>query len=213
MRGASHNRGTKPCFPLMFLGPLEIGRPTAGSPRKGCSHWAPQQSATSCIEPCRCQRPWPSSTDDTFRRRHCVYLAGGLREYKLSLTWTKRCLTTLGLFLPQEQRAASEGALREGGRGLDANKTEAEAALASQSELGSRVEHGRDLRCCIAPRRFPSDGRHASPVASCLRLRRQPRRAMRHHGWKHLCFPEDDEAWEFERGWIRRRVLRRRQKS
>ena len=40
---------------LMCLGPLGIGRPTAGSPRKGCSHWAPQQSATSCIEPCRCQ--------------------------------------------------------------------------------------------------------------------------------------------------------------
>ena len=47
------------------------------------------------------------------------------------------------------------------------------------------VEHGRDLRCCIAPRRFRSDGRHASSVASCLRFRRfrQPRRARRQHGW------------------------------
>ena len=187
MRGASHSHGTRPCLPLMCLGPLGIGRPTAGSPRRGCSHWAPHQSATSCTEPCQCHCPWPSSTDCTFCRRHCVNLAGGvrrdgLREYKLSLTGTKRCLTTLGLFLPQEQRAASEGALREGGRGQDANKTEAEAALASsqaQSELGSRVEHGRDLRCCVDPRRFRSDGRHASPVASCLRFRRfrQPRGA------------------------------------
>ena len=122
LRGAPQSLGTKPCLPLMCLGPLGIGRPTAGSPRRGCSHWAPHQNATSCMEPCRCHCPWPSSTDCTFCRRHCVYLAGGarhdgLREYKLSLTWTKRCLTTLGLFLPQEQRAASEGALREGGRG------------------------------------------------------------------------------------------------
>ena len=187
MRGASHNHGTKPCLPLMCLGPLGIGRPTAGSPRRACSHWALHQSATSCMEPCRCHCPWPSSTDCTFCRRHCVYLAGGarqdgLREYKLSLTWTKKMSDNAWLFLPQEQQAASEGALREGGRGLDANKTEAEAALASsqaQSELGSRVEHGRDLRCCIAPRRFRSHGRHASPVASCLRFQRfrQLRRA------------------------------------
>ena len=51
LRGASHSHGTKPCLPLMCLGPLGIGRPTAGSPRRGCSHWAPHQSATSCIEP------------------------------------------------------------------------------------------------------------------------------------------------------------------
>ena len=51
------------------------------------------------------------------------------------------------LFLPQEQRAASEGSLR-GRRGPDANQTEVEAALASsqaQGELGSRVKHGRDI--------------------------------------------------------------------
>ena len=146
MRGASHSHGTKPCLPLMCLGPLGIGRPTAGSPSRSCSHLAPHQGATSCIEPCRCHCPWPSSTNCAFCRRHCVYLAGGarqdgLQEYKLSLTGTKRCLTTLGLSLPQEQRAASEGALREGGRGPGANKTEAETALASsqaQSELGSR---------------------------------------------------------------------------
>ena len=41
------------------------------------------------------------------------------------------------------------------------------------------VQHGRDFRCCIAPRRFPSDGRYVSSAASCLRFRRsrQPRRA------------------------------------
>ena len=171
-RGASHNRGTMPCLPMMCLGPLGTGRPTARSPRRGCSHWALHQSATGCNEPCRCQCP---STDCTFCRRHCVYLAGGarqdgLREYKLGLTWTKRCLTTLGLFLPQEQRAASEGALR--GRTWPGRKW-----LRVKHSWDRVVEHGRDLRCCIAPRRFRSDGCHASLVASCLRFRRfrQPR--------------------------------------
>ena len=137
LRGASRSHGTKPCLLLMCLGP-GIGRPTAGCSRRVCSHWAPHQSATSCMEPCRCHCPWPSSTDCTFCRRHCLYLAGGARqdgsrEYKLSLTGTKRFLTTTGLFLPQEQRAASEGALREGGRGPDANKTEAEAGAGFES--------------------------------------------------------------------------------
>ena len=70
------------------------------------------------------------------------------------------------------------------------------------------VEHGRDLRCCIAPRRVRSDGRHDSPVASCLRFRRfrQPRLARRHRGWKHLRVPEDNEAWE-SRCCRRRRAL------
>ena len=99
-------------------------------------------------------------------------------------------------FLPQEQRAASEGALR--GRTWPGRKWLRVKHKVSWDRV---VEHGRDLRCCIAPRRFPSDGRHASPVASCLRFRRfrQPRLARRHHGWKHLRVPEDDEAWEFER--------------
>ena len=41
------------------------------------------------------------------------------------------------------------------------------------------VQHGRDLRCCTASRRFRSDGRHSSPAASYLRFRhfRQRRRA------------------------------------
>ena len=187
MRGASHNQGTKPCLPLMCLGPLGIGRPTAGSPRKECSHWAPHQSATSCMEPCRCHCPWPSSTDCTFCRRHCVYLAGGarqdgLQEYKLSLTWTKRCLATPGLFQPKEQRAASEGARR--GRTWPRAQTKLKQKrrwlrVKRKVSWDRVVEHGRDLRCCIAPRRFRFDGRHASPVASCLRFRRfrQRRRA------------------------------------
>ena len=99
-------------------------------------------------------------------------------------------------FLPQEQRAASEGALR--GRAWPGSKW---LRVKHKVSWDRAVQHGRDLRCCIAPRRFPSDGRHASPVAFCLRFRRfrQPRRAGRQHGWKHLRVPEEDEAWEFER--------------
>ena len=90
---------------------------------------------------------------------HHVYLAGvachgGLRV-QAQLDKDEKISGVAWPLLPQEQRAGSEGALR-GGRGPDANQTEVEAALASsqaQSELGSRVEHGRDLRCCIAPRR------------------------------------------------------------
>ena len=154
--------------------------------QKGCSHWAPHQSATSCMEPCRCHCPWPSSTDCTFCRRHCVYLAGGarrdgLREYKLSLTWTKRCLTTLGLFptaraagplqkvhCAREDVARTQTQLKQNRRWL---------RVKHKVSWDRVVQHGRDLRCCIAPRRFPSDRHHASSVASCLRFRRfrQPR--------------------------------------
>ena len=159
--------GRSLALPLMCLGPLGIGRPTAGSPRRGCSHWAPYPTATGCMEPCRCHCPRPSSTDCTFCRRHCVYLAGGarqvgLQEYKLSLTWTKRCLTTLGLSYRK-----SSGQLQKVhcGRTWPGRKW---LRVKHRVSWGRAAQHGRDLRCCIAPRRFSSDGRHASPVASCL---------------------------------------------
>ena len=201
MRGASHSHGTKPCLPLMCLGPLGIGRPTTGSPRRGCSHWAPHQSATSCIEPCRCHCPWPSSTDCTFCRRHlCVSCR------KRSSRW----VTGVQAWLDRDEKMSdnaclsyrkSSGPLQKvhcaGGRGPGANGIESSTKVSWDRV----VEHGRDLRCCIAPRRFPSDGRHASSVASCLRFRRfrQPRRAEAVHGWKHLRVLEEGEAWEFER--------------
>ena len=179
MRGASHSHGTKPCFPLMCLGPFGIGRPTAGSPRRGCSHWAPHHGAV----------PLPLS----MAFNHGLHflppsLCVSCRRSSLSLKKTKRCLTTLGLSYRK-----SSGPLQKvhcaGGRGPGANGFESSIKVSWDRV----VEHGRDLRCCIAPRRFPSDGRHAPPVASCLRFRRfRPastccRRS--HHVWKHLRVP------------------------